>query len=283
MTPLLRPLRLEDAAELAELVTRNRTFMAPYEPPREESYYSVTGQEAVIRDLLEGEGYHVSAASDGATARALLDAEAVDLVLLDLYLPDVFGLDLLPRMRAEGHECDVMVISAAREAEAVRAAVRLGVVSYLLKPFSFDDFAERLEQYANRRAGLAAAAVRDQADVDRAFDRPVTAPINMLPKGFSSETAKLVEGALRETPDSLSAAECAERIGVSRVSARRYLEQLAETGRACRPSPVQTGAEAVSDSPPDAAIPAHGRRRPAGASGIPNGAGRASRRSRAAR
>jgi response regulator of citrate/malate metabolism len=173
----------------------------------------------------------VASARDGEETLAALVEHRPDLVLLDLYLPDVFGLDLVRRMRAEGHDCDVMVISAAREAEAVRAAVRLGVVAYLLKPFSFDDFAERLEQYANRRAGLA-AAVRDQADVDRAFDRPATGPIPLPPKGFSNETAKLVETALRAAEGSLSAAECAERIGISRVSARRYLEQLSETGRA---------------------------------------------------
>jgi len=174
----------------------------------------------------------VACARSGEETLAALAEHRPDLVLLDLYLPDVFGLDLLRRMRAEGHECDVMIISAAREAEAVRAAVRLGVVSYLLKPFSFDDFTERLEQYANRRAGLAAAAVNDQADVDRAFDRPPTAAVALLPKGFSNETAKLVEHALREAESTLSAAECAERIGISRVSARRYLEQLAERGSA---------------------------------------------------
>lgn len=67
-------------------------------------------------------------------------------MLLDLYLPDASGLDLLRRMRAEGSECDVLVISAAREADAVRTAVRLGVVSCPLKPFGFDDFSERLAQ-----------------------------------------------------------------------------------------------------------------------------------------
>lgn len=174
----------------------------------------------------------VACARSGEETLAAITEHRPDLVLLDLYLPDVFGLDLLRRMRAEGHECDVMIISAAREAEAVRAAVRLGVVSYLLKPFSFDDFSERLEQYANRRAGLASAAVHDQADVDRAFERPTGASVSLLPKGLSSETAKLVETALREAASTLSAAECAERTGISRVSARRYLEQLAETGRA---------------------------------------------------
>ncbi|GAA1662487.1 response regulator [Glycomyces endophyticus] len=171
----------------------------------------------------------VASARSGAETLAALEEHRPDLVLLDLYLPDVFGLDLVRRMRAEGHETDVFVISAARESDAVRAAVRLGVVSYLLKPFSFDEFQERLEQYANRRAGLA-MAVRDQADVDRAFER--TGAAAAMPKGFSAETAQLVETALREAPGTLSAAECAERIGVSRVSARRYLEQLTERGRA---------------------------------------------------
>ncbi|MEU5872076.1 response regulator [Glycomyces sp. NPDC047369] len=171
----------------------------------------------------------VASARTGEETLAALDEHRPDLVLLDLYLPDVFGLDLVRRMRAEGHETDVMVISAARESEAVRAAVRLGVVSYLLKPFSFNDFQERLEQYANTRAGLA-MAVHDQADVDRAFER--TGSATLMPKGFSSETAQLVESTLRDAEGSLSAAECAERIGVSRVSARRYLEQLTERGRA---------------------------------------------------
>ncbi|MEU6860674.1 response regulator [Glycomyces sp. NPDC046736] len=177
-------------------------------------------------------GFRVAAgARSGEETLAALAEHRPDLVLLDLYLPDVFGLDLVRRMRAEGFESDVFVISAAREAEAVRAAVRLGVVSYLLKPFSFDDFTERLEQYAERRAGLAAAAVRDQADVDRAFER-ATAPNPLPPKGFSAETTKLVESALRVAEGSLSASECAERVGISRVSARRYLERLAEGGSA---------------------------------------------------
>lgn len=177
-------------------------------------------------------GFRVAAcARTGEEALAAVEEHRPDLVLLDLYLPDVSGLDLLRRMRAEGRECDVLVISAAREAEAVRAAVRLGVVSYLLKPFGYDDFAERLAQYADRRAGLA-ASVRDQADVDRAFERPAGPSVAVLPKGLSSETATLVATALREAEGTLSAAECAERTGISRVSARRYLEQLAERGSA---------------------------------------------------
>ncbi|MEU8658709.1 response regulator [Actinoplanes philippinensis] len=168
------------------------------------------------------------------TGQEAIDAAArlsPELILLDLYLPDMFGLDVVVRLRAAGHDCDVMVITAAKEADAVRGAVRHGVVNYLLKPFGVDDLRPRLEQYARRRSGLGEVRVRDQADVDRALAR-ASAPTAGLPKGLSPQTARLVEQALRSAAETLSAAECADRIGISRVSARRYLEYLRDSGRA---------------------------------------------------
>ncbi|GHC99063.1 transcriptional regulatory protein [Streptomyces violarus] len=156
-----------------------------------------------------------------------------DLVLLDLYLPDLFGLDVIPRLRTAGHDCDVMVISAAQEADTVRGAVRRGVVDYLLKPFGFEDLRPRLERYAAQRGRLLTTVVRGQADVDRVLAGAiVAAPALTLPKGMSVETAELVERALRATDGTLSATECAALTGVSRVSARRYLEYFHNTGSA---------------------------------------------------
>ncbi|NJP31441.1 response regulator [Micromonospora thermarum] len=175
----------------------------------------------------------VGSASTGAEALAAVDELHPDLVLLDLYLPDMFGLDVVTRLRAARHDCDILVISAAREAEAVRQAVRYGAVNYLLKPFGFDELRSRLEQYAARRNSLRAAVVSDQADVDRVLSRTGShIATSTLPVGLSPETAELVERALREITGTLSAAECANRVGISRVSARRYLEHFSGTGRA---------------------------------------------------
>ncbi|MEU1691564.1 response regulator [Streptomyces hirsutus] len=181
------------------------------------------------------EGFRVvGVAGTGEQAVAAVDGLRPDLVLLDLYLPDLFGLDVIPRLRSAGHDCDVMVISAAREAGTVRGAVRQGVVDYLLKPFESEDLRARLERYAVRRGRLLGAVVRGQADVDRVLaGAPVpvtTAPA--LPKGMSVETAELVERVLREADGTLSATECAALTGVSRVSARRYLEHFHTVGRA---------------------------------------------------
>ena len=170
------------------------------------------------------------ARSAGEAARFLEKDADVDLVLLDMHLPDGHGLGLLQRLRASGDLVDVIAVTAARESEVVRHAVAHGVVLYLLKPFTFATFRARLEQYADYRARLAAASGEvAQDEVDRMLGslRP-TAP--ELPKGMSAETLRVVVAAVREAADPLSASEVAELVGASRVTVRRYLEHLADTG-----------------------------------------------------
>ncbi|WMC85074.1 response regulator [Streptomyces rochei] len=174
----------------------------------------------------------VGVAGTGEEALTAVAELRPDLVLLDLYLPDLFGLDVIPRLRAAGHDCDVMVISAAREADAVRGAVRHGVVDYLLKPFEFEDLRVRLERYAVQRGRLLGTVVRSQADIDRVLAGAAAPVAPALPKGMSAETAELVERTLRAAEGTLSASECAALTGVSRVSARRYLEYFHTVGRA---------------------------------------------------
>jgi response regulator of citrate/malate metabolism len=169
-----------------------------------------------------------------------LDEELVeelepDLVLLDIHLPDVNGLQLLPALRREHEDLDVVVISAAREAETVRRALRGGIVHYLLKPFSADDLRATLLHYQETYSRLQAERETQQRDVDRVFAHarsagPTTSP--RLPKKLSEQTADLVEQALRAADPDLSASECAEAVGLARVSVRRYLEHFVETGRA---------------------------------------------------
>jgi response regulator of citrate/malate metabolism len=177
------------------------------------------------------EGFRVvGTANTGAQALEAVAAEDPDLVLLDLYLPDVFGLDLITRLRAQGYDGDILAITAAREADTVRRAVRRGVVDYLLKPFGFEDLRDRLEKYAAQRSAVP-ETMASQEDVDRVFARSGRSTAT-LPKGLSPETADLVAASLRESTTTLSAAECAERVGISRVSARRYLEYFCTTGKA---------------------------------------------------
>ncbi|HWJ09230.1 MAG TPA: response regulator [Nocardioides sp.] len=166
----------------------------------------------------------------------------VDLVLLDMNLPDGHGLGLLNGLRAAGHLCDVIAVTAARDTRVVRQAVVQGVVLYLLKPFTFATFRAKLEQYAEYRARLEAApdeVVQDEVDQLLGSLRPTgSAP---LPKGMSAETLRAVTAALRDASEELSASEVAAVVGASRVTARRYLEHLADQGLATRGVRYGTG------------------------------------------
>jgi response regulator of citrate/malate metabolism len=165
----------------------------------------------------------------GADALRAVHELHPDLVLLDIYLPDRNGVEVLERLRAETPDVDVLVITAAREVDTVRRALRGGVVNYLIKPFEYDALRERLEHYAAAHHHLAEVTAAAQSDVDRVFGAKT--PSRPLPKGLSSETAELVRNVLRDAPSDLSASECAALAGLSRISARRYLEFFADTGK----------------------------------------------------
>ncbi|MBB1243395.1 response regulator [Streptomyces durbertensis] len=196
----------------------------------------------------------VGEAGSGREAVEAIRELRPDLVLLDIYLPDINGLDVLRELRGGDTpqtDVDVLVVTAARDAETVRGALRGGAVHYIIKPFDAPVLRERLEHYARRRHQLAAIGTPGQDDVDRVFGAaepdaptPAAAPAppqpataraaltTRLPKGVTAQTADLVHRTLLAAADGLSAAECAERSGLSRVSARRYLEFFVSSGRA---------------------------------------------------
>ncbi|MFJ6077810.1 response regulator [Pseudarthrobacter sp. NPDC092419] len=185
-------------------------------------------------------------AADGQSALRLLGELAgsgapVDLVLLDMNLPDLHGLDIARRMRASGILADIIAITAVRELAIVRSAVAIGVVQYLIKPFTFATFADKLESYrsfrrqlSDRQSGSGRAGA-SQSEVDQAF-ASLRAPSELpLPKGLSAATLGSVQDFLRKHRDAaVSATEVMDALGMSRVTARRYLEYLADAGTALR-------------------------------------------------
>ncbi|MGA9748087.1 MAG: response regulator [Nocardioides sp.] len=172
----------------------------------------------------------VGVARSGADAvRLLREGLEVDLVLLDMHLPDVHGLELLQRLRQDGHLLDVIAVTSARDLAVVRKAVAQGVVHYVLKPFTFAGLRGKLEQYAAYRDQLGSAdaeVVQDEVDSLLGLLRPAGG--TELPKGMSAETLRRVTDHLRA--GAASASEVAAGTGTSRVTARRYLEHLAATG-----------------------------------------------------
>jgi response regulator of citrate/malate metabolism len=167
--------------------------------------------------------------------RASTAESPIDLVLLDMNLPDGHGVELARRLRAAGIAVDIIAITAVRDIDVVHTAMSVGIVQYLIKPFAFATFAAKLETYRDYRRRLqGASSTATQTDVDRmlaALRSPTDVP---LPKGLSAPTLQSVIEHLRGADRALSAAELSEPLRLSRVTARRYLEHLADTGQISR-------------------------------------------------
>jgi response regulator of citrate/malate metabolism len=205
-----------------------RVLIVEDDPLAAEAHSAYTGRVA---------GFEVvGIAHSAAQAARLLAEREVDLVLLDMYLPDGHGLGLLRHVRAGGALVDVIAVTSARDAEMVRCAIAHGVAHYLLKPFTFPLFRAKLEQYADYRRQLGATpdeVMQDEVDRLLGSLRVVTSDA-ALPKGLTAERLREVMDHLRPAPGVLSARELAERLDSSRVTARRYLEHLADVGLAAR-------------------------------------------------
>jgi response regulator of citrate/malate metabolism len=179
------------------------------------------------------DGFEVVAeAHSAAEAVGAVDRLRPDLLLLDLYLPDEHGLDLVARLRREGHSpVDVIVITAAKDADSVRAAMQNGALHYLLKPFSFPVLRDKLLSYGQMRSRLGSLRQPDQRNVDRVFGA-LRVPDQLTgAKGRSVHTLDAVERLLESGDRDMSAAEVAEKTGMSRATAQRYLSHLHEVGR----------------------------------------------------
>lgn len=179
------------------------------------------------------DGFTVSGECSGARAAvsAVLDHQgpgAFDLVLLDITMPDGSGIDVLRALRARAASVDVIAITGVRDAESVRQMAALGVFQYLVKPFPFAVFTERMQQYrVYRDQSGTTDGEATQAEIDALLGRATAA--TAFPKGLSATTLDQVRAALRAAGP-FSASEAAERLGMSRVAVRRYLEHLATEG-----------------------------------------------------
>ncbi|MCZ4294149.1 response regulator [Vibrio sinaloensis] len=184
------------------------------------------------RYLEQMDGYEViGIATTKREAGLQLEVLAPDLLLLDVYLPDGTGLEILHELRSNHLSCDVILITAARDVETLQQAMRGGVVDYLLKPVVFPRLEAALKKYISQKHQLNHASDLDQNIVDKMLQSTPSneSPKNRLPKGIDGVTLEKIKALFVEHVH-LTADEAGEQIGASRTTARRYLEYLISTG-----------------------------------------------------
>lgn len=168
-----------------------------------------------------------------ADARDQIEVLRPDLILLDVYFPDGSGLDLLRELRASDSASDVILITAAKEVDTLRSALRGGVFDYILKPLVFERLEEAIQHYRQHRNRLASLDRLGQQQVDELLPRgtPDTEQksVPRLPKGIDALTLDRIRIILAAGGD-WSAEAVGQHMGASRTTARRYLEYLVSAG-----------------------------------------------------
>jgi response regulator of citrate/malate metabolism len=175
----------------------------------------------------------VGTAHNYEQALELIRETKPDLVVLDVYLPDHTGIELLRTIRSRNIRCDVILITAAKELAVVEEGFRLGVFDYLIKPFDLHQLQESLEKYAQFQYKLAAAKEVDQAMVNnlkKLRSPSASAAADHLQKGIDRRTLDRIKRAMEQTREFQSAEQIALLAGVSRSTVRNYLVFLAEEG-----------------------------------------------------
>lgn len=175
------------------------------------------------------EGFRVVGVADnGLKALDFLKKRPVRLVILDIFLPGLDGVGTLERIRESGSNVDVIIISASRDKATVSKTIQAGAFDYIVKPFAFERIKAALESFRQMVHRFTEGPSQvDQQDIDNfLLARNRTRVQGTLPKGLNPDVLKKVEELLVSENRPLSSVETAEAIGVSRITARRYLEYL---------------------------------------------------------
>ena len=201
--------------------------------------FRVAGLHADSVRRLDGFAVAGTTRSCAETARRLAapatadrtDRGPVDLILLDSYLPDGSGIEFIGSPAMRQSRADTVMVTADNAGSSIRRALQLGALNYLVKPFEPQRLAEVLVAYRNYRWTLARGRC-DQNLIDRSLRALLEGNRAGPVRGQSPLTASRILQLLAGAADDLSATEVAERAGVARATAQRYLAQLAEDGTA---------------------------------------------------
>ena len=174
----------------------------------------------------------VGKCGDGRSAIEFLEKNPVDLVILDVYMPGADGFETLRRVREKKIPVEAIMVTAANDREALEEALHLGVVDYLVKPFTFDRFQASLDKFTAQRSALGQSGALSQKSIDYIIENSRGKNAQALPKGIQETTLDMITGQLGENRGRwLTGDEIAESTGLKGVTVRRYMNYLAETGR----------------------------------------------------
>lgn len=173
----------------------------------------------------------VKKCGDGNSALEYLDSNSVDLIILDVFMPITDGFETLRQIRKKQISVDVIMVTAANERESLKEALHLGVVDYLVKPFTFERFRMALDKFISQTDALNEFDKVSQKNIDFLIDKAHGRGEESHPKGIQDKTLQLILEYLKSNRDTwFTGDEIAEKVGLAGVTVRRYMTYLSEAG-----------------------------------------------------
>ena len=180
----------------------------------------------------------VKSVSNLFDAKQFISQETIDLILLDIYLPNENGIDLLKWLRNEEIKTDVILITADNTSKRILESFRYGAVDYLIKPFTLERFIETMNDFKKRYNGLNNLEIIEQNELDKCIsksaapEKEVEASEDDFEKGINKYTYKIIwDEVEKSTEKYLTAKKLSEKTGVARVTVRKYLEYMEKEGK----------------------------------------------------
>ena len=180
--------------------------------------------------------------NDGKSALEYLTDNQVDLIILDVFMPYMNGFETLRQIRKKQISVDVIMVTAANETEALKEGLHLGVVDYLVKPFTFERFKIALDKFIAQTDALKDLERVNQKNIDFLIDKSRKTSDELYPKGIQEKTLQMIIEHLKENKNEwLTGDEIAEKVGLTGVTVRRYMTHLTETGFVIADMNYETG------------------------------------------
>ena len=180
--------------------------------------------------------------NDGKSALEYLENNEIDLIILDVFMPYMDGFETLRQIRKKQISVDVIMVTAANEREQLKEGLHLGVVDYLVKPFTFERFKIALDKFIAQAEALKDMEKVNQKNIDYLIDKSKKTTDELHPKGIQEKTLKLITEHLKENKNRwLTGDEIAGKTGLTGVTVRRYMTHLTETGMVIADMNYETG------------------------------------------
>jgi len=184
----------------------------------------------------------VGVCKDGKSALEYLKENTVDLIVLDVFMPHMGGFETLQQIRKNKISAEVIMVTAANDRESLEEALHLGIIDYLVKPFTFERFQMALEKYVAQIGALKQIETLNQKNIDFIIENSRKKSEDILPKGIQEKTMSLIVTCLKECDkERMTGDEIAEGIGLTGVTVRRYMNYLMESGRVIGEMNYETG------------------------------------------